>query len=68
MTDTARRLLMHCPDPSIEVEDLVQEARVAIYLRRDYIVSSRDPVASCYVIARQAMIDAIKRTNRGRHQ
>lgn len=64
MKDTARRLLSGCKDRSLEVDDLVQEARIAIYVRRDQILASPDPVASCYVAGQQAMINAVAQANR----
>ena len=64
MRNTARRLLSGCRDGSIDIDDLIQEARIAIYLRRDQIIASPDPVASCYIASKQAMIDAVRRANR----
>lgn len=64
MRRIAARLASSLPDASIDIDDLCQEARVKVWLRRDHIAQSLDPVASMYRAAEQAMIDVVRKAYR----
>ncbi len=61
----ARRLARFCTSSVLDTDDLVQEARVVLYERRDEIMRTPDPIQTCIKVSRRAMWCAVKRANRG---
>ncbi len=62
----ARRLAGGSDDPALGPEDLLQEARIVVWQRRAAIAGSANPRASVYLVARQAMVNELRRSRRAR--
>jgi len=63
----AHRAIAHEFRPD-DIEDLCQEARVKVLLENKQIARARNPLACCRSIARNEMIDWIRREVRHEHE
>ena len=61
----ARRLARFCRSGVLEVDDLLQEGRLALYERREEIMRTPDPILTCIKISRRAMWRAVQKANKG---
>ena len=51
-----------------DLEDLCQEARVKVYVKREQIAQADDPPTYCRTVIRNAMIDYLRAEARHHHQ
>jgi hypothetical protein len=60
----ARRLVRFCTSGALDADDLIQEARVALYERREEIMRTPDPIQTCIKLSRRIMWAKIQAANR----